>query len=173
MIYRINNLTPEIASSAFIAPDATIIGDVKIGENTSVWFGAVIRGDVDYITIGQRVNIQDHSTLHVTRQKYPLVIGDDVTIAHRVLLHGCRLASNTFIGMGAIIMDGAEIGEYSIVAAGSLVTARKKFPPGSMIMGSPARLVREITSDERDMIERSVSNYLEYMKDYKNNLEAL
>ena len=167
MIYQFKNFSPKIHETAFLAPGCMIIGDVEIGAETSVWFGTVIRGDVNHIRIGERVNIQDLSMLHVTREKFPLLIGNDVTIAHKVMLHGCILHDHAFIGMNAVVMDGAEIGEYSIVAAGSLVTQGKKIPPRSLVMGSPAKVIREINEKEENMIVQSVTNYLNYSNEYK------
>lgn len=171
-IYSFRGNKPDIDKTVFIAPDATIIGDVKIGSGSSVWFQCVIRGDVNFIRIGANVNIQDMSLLHVTSEKYPLIIGNNVTIAHRVLLHGCTLKNNTFIGMGAIIMDGVEIGEYSIVGAGALVTSGKIIPSHSMVLGSPAKVVRNVTDKEIEMITNSYKNYLNYVEEYKmENIE--
>ncbi|QCT95005.1 gamma carbonic anhydrase family protein [Caminibacter mediatlanticus TB-2] len=176
MILRYKNNFPKINSSAWIAPSADIIGDVEIGEDSSVWFGCVIRGDVHYIKIGKRTSIQDMSMIHVTHFKkekklgdgYPTIIGDDVTIAHRVMLHGCIIGNACLIGMSATILDGAEIGEESIVGAGSLVTQNKKFPPRSLILGSPAKVVRSLTDEEVEKIYQNAKNYVNYKNDYIN-----
>ncbi|HIP44048.1 MAG TPA: gamma carbonic anhydrase family protein, partial [Sulfurospirillum arcachonense] len=139
--------TPQIDDTVFIAPSADVIGEVEIGADSSIWFGCVVRGDIHFITIGKRTNIQDLSMLHVTHftkddksDGNPTVIGDDVTIGHRVMLHGCEIKNACLIGMSATILDGAVIGEESIVGANSLVTKGKKFPPRSLIVGSPAKL---------------------------------
>ncbi len=178
MILRYKNDFPKIANSAWIAPSADIIGDVKIGEDTSVWFGCVVRGDVHYIKIGKRTSIQDLTMIHVThfeKEKklgdgYPTIIGDDVTIAHKVMLHGCIIGNACLIGMSATILDGAEIGEESIVGAGALVTGGKKFPPRSLILGSPAKVVRELNNKEVEKIYQNAKNYVNYKNEYINFL---
>jgi carbonic anhydrase/acetyltransferase-like protein (isoleucine patch superfamily) len=174
MILRYKDDFPKIANSAWIAPSADIVGDVEIGEDSSVWFGCVIRGDVHYIRIGARTSVQDMSMIHVTHFKkekkigdgYPTIIGDDVTIAHKVMLHGCKIGNACLIGMSATILDGAEIGDESIVGAGSLVTKNKKFPPRSLIMGSPAKVVRELTEEEVKSIYKNAENYVKYKNNY-------
>ena len=176
MILQYKNNFPKIHNTAWIAPSADIIGDVEIGEDSSVWFGCVIRGDVHYIKIGKRTSIQDMSMIHVTHFKkekklgdgYPTIIGDDVTIAHRVMLHGCIIGNACLIGMSATILDGAEIGEESIVGAGALVTQNKKFPPRSLILGSPAKVVRTLTDEEVEKIYQNAKNYINYKNDYIN-----
>ena len=176
MILRYKNDFPKIATSAWIAPSADIIGDVEIGEDSSVWFGCVVRGDVHYIKIGKRTSIQDLTMIHVThfeKEKkigdgYPTIIGDDVTIAHRVMLHGCKIGNACLIGMSATILDGAEIGEESIVGAKALVTGGKKFPPRSLIIGSPAKAVRTLTDEEVEKIYQNAQNYVKYKDDYIN-----
>jgi carbonic anhydrase/acetyltransferase-like protein (isoleucine patch superfamily) len=144
MLHKYKNLMPKLGKNTFVASSADVIGDVTCGEDCSIWFGSVVRGDVHYIKIGDRVSIQDLSMVHVTHYKKedksdgnPTIIGDDVTIGHRVMLHGCTIQNACLIGMSATILDGAVIGEESIVGAGSLVTKNKVFPPRSLIMGSP------------------------------------
>ena len=176
MIIPHKGANPEIHESCFIAPSADIIGDVIIGEQSSVWFQVVIRGDVNFIRIGNRTNVQDGSILHVTRDKppmksAPLHIGDDVTIGHRVTLHGCTLGNRILVGMGVVILDDAQIGDDSIVAAGSLVTKGKKFPPRSLIQGSPAKVVRELTDDEVAMLKASAMNYVGDTELYNEEFE--
>jgi len=174
MILKYKNDFPKIAKSAWIAPSADIIGDVEIGEDSSVWFGCVVRGDVHYIKIGKRTSIQDLSMIHVTHFKnekkigdgFPTIIGDDVTIAHRVMLHGCIIGNACLIGMSATILDGAVIGKESIVGAGSLVTKNKKFPPRSLIMGSPAKVIRTLKEDEIKELYASANRYVEFKNDY-------
>ncbi len=165
MILPSKGVEPKIDDSCFVAPSADIIGDVEIGKDSSVWFQVVIRGDVNFIRIGQRTNVQDGSVLHVTRNKppltgSPLIIGDDVTIGHRVTLHGCTIKNRILIGMGAVIMDGVVIDDDSIVAAGALCTKGKVFPPKSLIQGSPAKAVRELTADEMKFMKISATNYV-------------
>ncbi len=176
MILRYKDDFPKIHNSAWVAPSADIIGDVEIGEDSSVWFGCVIRGDVHYIKIGKRTSIQDMSMIHVThfeKEKkigdgFPAIIGDDVTIAHKVMLHGCIIGNACLIGMSATILDGAEIGDESIVGAGALVTGGKKFPPRSLILGSPAKVVRELTEEEVENIYKNARNYVGYKNNYIN-----
>lgn len=167
------NYTPKIAKNVFIAPSADVIGRVELGEDSAVWFGAVIRGDVNSIKIGARSNIQDLSMVHVTHYKlddmsdgYPTIIGDDVTVGHHVMLHGCTIEDACLIGMSATILDGAVIGKESIVGAGSLVTKNKVFPPRSLIMGSPAKVVRELNSDEIAELYASASRYVAFKNEY-------
>lgn len=166
MIRVFQGITPTIPDSAFIEETAVVIGDVIIGEDASVWFHTVIRGDVHYIRIGARTNIQDLSLLHVTHDDYPLVIGNDVTVGHRVVLHGCTINDRVLVGMGAIIMDGADIGEDSLVGAGALVTARTVVPPNSLILGSPAKVKRPVTEKELAWIQKSANNYVLYARQY-------
>jgi len=165
--------SPKIDKSVFVAPSADIIGEVEIGEDSSVWFGCVIRADVHFISIGKRTSIQDLSMLHVTHftkedksDGNPTVIGDDVTIGHRVMLHGCEIKNACLIGMSATILDGAIIGEESIVGANSLVTQGKKFPPRSLIVGSPAKLIRELNDKEIASLYKSSQNYVDYKTRY-------
>lgn len=151
--------TPKIAADVFVAEGARVIGDVEIAAGASVWFNTVIRGDVHYIRIGKNTNVQDMSVVHVAAGQYPTLIGDDVTIGHRSLVHACIVGHRCMIGMGSVIMDGAVIGDDSIVAAGSLVLEGKEFPPGSVIMGSPAKRVRDIRDEERVWIGKSARDY--------------
>jgi len=158
--------TPIIHPSVFLAEGAQIIGDVEIGEQSSVWFNAVIRGDVNYIRIGSRTNIQDGCILHVSRKAYPLIVGDDITVGHNVTLHACDVGSRCLIGMGATVMDGTKVGEDSIIGAGALVTARTIIPPRSLVLGSPAKVKRELTDDEVQSIQESADHYIEDVKNY-------
>ena len=174
MIMEFQGVQPSIASDVFIAPSADIIGDVTIGEQSSVWFGCVIRGDVNSITIGKRTSIQDLSMIHVTHFKkedhsdgFATTIGDDVTIAHRVMLHGCTIEDACLIGMSATILDGAIIGKESIVGANSLVTKNKIFPPQSLIMGNPAKVVRELSDEEVASLYASAANYVKFKAMYQ------
>ncbi len=165
---------PKLPKSAWIAPGATVIGDVSMGEDSAIWFGCVVRGDVHRIEIGKRSNIQDLSMVHVTHYKKsdksdgnPTIIGDDVTIGHRVMLHGCTIENACLIGMSATILDGAVIGKESIVGAGSLVTKNKRFPPRSLILGSPAKVVRELSDEEVAELYASAKRYVGFMNEYK------
>jgi len=157
---------PKLHETVYVEASARIIGDVIIGAYTSVWFNAVVRGDVNYIRIGERTNVQDNSVLHVTKDVYPLIIGSDVTIGHNAVLHGCIVKDRCLIGMGSIILDDAEIGEDTIVGAGALVTEGTKVPPGSLILGAPARVVRKLSGEEVERILTAAKNYLEYTQNY-------
>ncbi len=166
---------PKIDQRAWVAPGATIIGDVEIGRDSSIWFGVVVRGDVHKIRIGERVSVQDLTMIHVTHYKKedksdgsPTIIGNDVTIGHRVMLHGCTIEDACLIGMSATILDDAVIGKESIVGAGALVTKGKKFPPRSLIIGSPAKVVRELTDEEVAELYASAKRYVGFMREYKN-----
>jgi len=174
MIYDFKNFTPKLGKNTWVAPSADVIGDVTIGEDCSIWFGTVIRGDVHYITIGDRTSIQDLSMVHITHHKKedrsdgsPTIIGSDVTIGHRVMLHGCIIEDACLIGMSATILDNAVIGKESIVGAGSLVTKNKKFPPRSLIMGSPAKVVRELTDAEVEELYASAKRYVSFKNEYQ------
>ena len=174
MIHKFKNHMPDIGENSWIAQSADVIGDVACGNDCSIWFGCVVRGDVHYIKIGNRTNIQDLSMIHVTHYKKedksdgnPTIIGDDVTIGHRVMLHGCTIKNACLIGMSATILDGAVIGKESIVGAGALVTKNKIFPPRSLIMGSPAKVVRELTQKEVEELYNSASRYVKFKSDYQ------
>ncbi len=167
MIYELGELKPQLAPDVFVAPDAQVIGDVKIGSGSGIWFGCVVRGDVHYITIGENTNVQDLSMLHVTGGKFPLVIGNNCTLGHRVTLHGCVLRDYAFVGIGATVMDDCEMGEYSLLAAGALLTPGKKIPPRMVAMGSPAKVVREITPEEEAMIRNIPAKYTALRERYR------
>lgn len=166
MIRTFQGIKPTIAASAFIEETAVVIGDVVIGEESSVWFHAVVRGDVHSIRIGRRTNIQDLSVVHVTHDTHPTVLGDDVTVGHHVVLHGCTIKDRVLIGMGALIMDGAVIGEDCVVGAGALVTERTIVPPKSLILGAPAKVKRPVTEAELAWIRESAQNYVKYARQY-------
>lgn len=157
---------PSLREGVFLAPGSLVVGDVVIGKDSSIWFQTLVRGDVNYIRIGENVNIQDMTVVHVSRNTHPVEIGNHVSVGHRAVLHGCKLKDHSFVGMGAIIMDGVELGEYSFVAAGAMVTPGKIIPPGVMVMGSPAKIVRDITEDERNLIEKTAANYVTYKNNY-------
>lgn len=165
MQLEIGGKVPVIDKSAFVAPNATIIGDVTIASDVGIWFGAVIRGDLNSIKIGSYTNVQDLCVIH-TPPHICAEIGEYVTVGHRALVHGCKIGNNCLIGMSSTIMNGAEIGDNSIVAAGSLVTENKKMPAGSLIMGSPAKVVRELTPEEVRKITKSAIDYYEYSRRY-------
>ncbi len=159
MIRNFEDKQPRIDPTAFIAETAVIIGDVAIGERSSIWYGTVLRGDVNYIRIGNRTNIQDQSVIHVTGGTDPTVLEDEITVGHRVTLHGCYVESGCLIGIGSILLDGVRIGKNSLVAAGSLVTPRTNIPPGSLVMGSPARVKRPLTDEELTDLPNFWQNY--------------
>ncbi len=161
---------PKIAPTALVLPGADVIGDVEIGEDASVWFGAVVRGDVNFIRIGDATNIQDRCVVHVTVDKHPTVIGDRVTVGHGAILHGCRVEDACLIGIGAIVLDAAVIGHHSFVAAGALVTPGTVVPPGSLVMGSPAAVKRELAKDEMENLEESARRYVKYASAYREYL---
>lgn len=166
MLKPYKGINPKLGTEVFIEESAQIIGDVEIGDLSSVWFNAVVRGDVHYIRIGKRTNVQDNCTLHVTKDIFPLIIGDDITIGHNVVLHGCTVKDRCLIGMGAIILDNAEVGEDSIIGAGSLITEGMKVPPGSLVLGIPGKVARVTRADERERILKSAKNYIEYARNY-------
>jgi carbonic anhydrase/acetyltransferase-like protein (isoleucine patch superfamily) len=171
MIRGFRDKFPSIGPGVFVDPSAQIIGNVEIGANSSVWFNSVVRGDVYYIRIGESSNIQDLCCLHVTRDRNPTILGDFVTVGHGAILHGCTIESHCLIGMGAIVMDRVTIGQGSIVGAGSLVTQGMQVPPRSLVLGSPARVIRELAVDEFQAIDRHAENYLSYKEHYLKALE--
>jgi len=158
---------PQVAASAYIDAAAVVIGDVTIGEHSSVWPCAVIRGDVHWIRIGARTNIQDGSVLHVMRDEYPLAVGDGVTIGHGVVLHGCAIESRVLVGMGSVVLNDARIGAGSIIAAGTLVPEHTVVPPGSLFMGHPGKFRRALTAEDQEAIDRYAARYVEYAQSYK------
>ncbi|GAB4133407.1 MAG: gamma carbonic anhydrase family protein [Ignavibacteriales bacterium] len=165
-----NKITPKISDSVFVADGAIVIGDVEIGKQSSVWYNCVIRGDVNYIRIGEFTNIQDLSMLHVTNKLFPLKIGNRVTIGHSVKLHGCTIEDLALIGIGAVVLDGAVIKSNSIVAAGSVVKPGFVVPEKVLVAGVPAKIVRQLTQDEIDDLYASSERYVEYTK---STLESL
>ena len=167
MIRTYRGRKPQIAATAYIDPQAVVIGDVTVGEHSSLWPCVVARGDVHYIRIGARTNIQDGSVLHVMRDEHPLILGDSVTIGHASVLHGCAIESRCLIGMGAIILNGAKIGTGSIVAAGTLVPEGAVVPPGSLFMGHPGKFRRHLTAEDLASIDAYAARYVEYAEIYK------
>ena len=167
MIRSHQGKTPRIAPSAYVDPAATIIGDVVLDEDASVWPGAVLRGDVHSIRLGKRTNIQDNSVLHGMKDLYAVVLGDGVTVGHGALLHGCTIESRCLIGMGAIILNNARIGAGSIVAAGTLVPEGTGIPPGSLVMGHPGKVRRALTPEEQAGIDAYSARYVGYKNSYQ------
>jgi carbonic anhydrase/acetyltransferase-like protein (isoleucine patch superfamily) len=169
VIRTFQGIKPTIPDSCFIEDTAVVIGDVVLGEDCSVWFNAVIRGDVNHIRIGNRTNVQDLCMLHVTHDTHPLIIGSEVTIGHSVVLHGCTIKDRVLVGMGAIVMDGAVIGEDSVVGAGALVVEGTVVPPKSVILGSPGRVRRGVSDAELAWIKESAANYVKYARQYMDD----
>ena len=165
-LHEFRGITPTIGKDCYIVASAEVIGKVKMGDNVSVWFNAVIRGDVNDIVIGNRSNVQDLALIHVSGPN-PAIIGENVTIGHGAMVHGCRIGNNCLIGMGAIVLDGAEIGDNCIVAAGTVVSPGKKFPEGSMILGIPARATRPLTEEERAQCLWYADRYEDVTKMYR------
>ena len=166
MILPYQNIYPKIHKSVLIAEGAFIIGDVGIEKDSSIWFNTVIRGDVNYIRIGERTNIQDLTMVHVTYKKFPTFIGNDVSIGHSAVIHGCKIKDNVVIGMGAKILDDATISSFSIVAAGSVVKERFVVPEGTLAAGVPARVMRDLKLEEIEKIKKNAKNYLFYIEQY-------
>ena len=162
-------ISPKIHSSVFLAPGSIVIGDVEIGKESGIWFGAIVRGDVNYIKIGKRTNIQDLSVVHVTKDRFPTIIEDDVTVGHSVVVHGCVIHSRCLLGIGSRILDGAEVGPDSIVAAGSVVTEGFRVPPRTLVMGIPAKIRRELTEEEVERIKNNSLHYVDYRLHYMNS----
>ncbi|MCL4847094.1 MAG: gamma carbonic anhydrase family protein [Acidobacteria bacterium] len=159
---------PTVAASAYVDRSAQVIGDVVVGEESSLWMNVVVRGDVNHVRVGRRTNVQDGTVVHVMRGTHPTLIGDEVTIGHGALVHGCTLGDRVLVGMGAIVLNGAFVGEDSIVAAGTLVPEGMQVPPRSLVMGSPARVRRTLTDEEVASILRYADNYVGYRLDYMN-----
>jgi carbonic anhydrase/acetyltransferase-like protein (isoleucine patch superfamily) len=156
--YQLEDVAPEVSDSAWVAENAVVIGKVHLGRDVGVWFGAVLRGDNELISVGDGSNVQEHTMMH-TDIGFPLTVGAGCTIGHRAILHGCTIGNNSLIGMGAIVLNGAVIGENSLVGAGALVTEGKVFPPNSLIVGSPAKAVRELTAEQIEGMRAGAMNY--------------
>lgn len=171
-LYSLDTLSPRVASTAWVADSAQVIGNVELAVDASVWFGVVIRGDTETIRIGRGSNIQDGSVLHADIGK-PLTVGDNVTVGHKVMLHGCTIGDGSLIGIGAIVLNGAKIGKGCIVGAGALVTEGKEFPDGSMIIGSPAKAVRELTVEQQAHLPLSALHYVENAHRYRLGLTKI
>ncbi|MBC7924394.1 MAG: gamma carbonic anhydrase family protein [Bryobacteraceae bacterium] len=167
MIRAYRGVYPKVASSSYIDPSAQVIGDVEIGERASVWPNVTIRGDVNYIRIGEETNVQDNSCIHVEHDVYPTIVGNRVTVGHCVMLHGCTVEDDCLIGIGAIVLNGAVIGKGSVVAAGALIPERMHIAPGSMVMGVPGKVRRELTEEERERFRENAQNYVKYRQTYR------
>ena len=171
-IYELDTIAPLMANSAWVADSAQVMGNVELAEDTSIWFGAVVRGDTEVIRIGRGSNIQDCSVLHADIGM-PLTIGENVTVGHQVMLHGCTIGDGSLIGIGAVVLNGAKIGKGSIVGAGSLVTEGKEFPDGAMIIGSPAKAVRELNEAQQNALKMSAIHYIENAKRFQRGLKKI
>lgn len=171
-IYELDGVAPRMAASAWVADSAEVMGNVVLGENASVWFGAVLRGDTESITVGAGSNVQDASVLHADFGT-PLMIGDRVTVGHQVMLHGCTIGDESLIGIGAVVLNGAKIGKNCLVGAGALVTEGKEFPDGSMIIGSPAKAVRQLTPEQIEGLRMSAQHYIDNARLFKRGLRKI
>ena len=171
-VYELDGTQPRVADSAWVADSAQVMGNVVLGEDSSVWFGTVIRGDTETITVGRGSNIQDASVLHADIGK-PLTIGDNVTVGHQVMLHGCTIGDESLIGIGAIVLNGAKIGRHCLVGAGALVTEGKEFPDGSMIIGSPAKAVRELSPAQIEGLRQSAQHYIDNARRFRGGLRKI
>ena len=171
-LYELDGVAPKLAALAWVADSAQVMGNVELAEGANVWFGAVIRGDTETIRIGRRSNLQDGSVLHADVGK-PLTVGDDVTVGHMVMLHGCTIGDGSLIGIGAVVLNGAKIGKRCLVGAGSLVTEGKEFPDGVMIMGSPAKVVRPLEPHQLDGLRMSAAHYVGNAARYKAGLKKI
>ena len=171
-VYELDGLAPQIADSAWVADSAQVMGQVSLGEDVGVWFGAVLRGDSAEIRVGRGSNIQDASVLHVDAGQ-PLVIGENVTVGHQVTLHGCTIGDESLIGIGAVVLNGARIGRHCLVGAGALVTEGKEFPDGSMIIGSPAKAIRQLSPEQIEGLRKSAEHYIHNARRYKAGLRRV
>ena len=171
-VYQLDDHKPQIAPSAWVADNAQVMGAVTMEADASVWFGATVRGDTEHITIGEGANIQDGSVLHADHGM-PLKVGKHVTVGHMVMLHGCTIGDESLIGIGAVVLNGAKIGKNCLVGAGSLVTEGKEFPDGSMIMGTPAKVVRQLSPEQIQGLRESAKRYIENAQRYKTGLKKL
>ena len=168
MIYQFEDHEPSLPEEYYVADSASVIGDVTLHNQTSIWFGAVLRGDIEPIVVGERSNIQDNSVAH-TSHNQPVILGADVTVGHKVTLHGCTVGSNCLIGMGSILLDGCEIGDNCIIGAGSLVGPGRKIPAGSLAVGTPAKVIRSLTAEDFESIHGFAERYVQLQIRYRNH----
>jgi len=171
-VYQLDGHTPDIAATAWVAESAQVIGAVTVQANASIWFGVTVRGDSEHITVGEGSNIQDGSVLHVDAG-YPLQVGQRVTVGHMVMLHGCTIGDESLIGIGAVVRDGAKIGRHCVVGAGSLVTEGKEFPDGSLIMGTPAKVVRQLSPEQIEGLRQSAKHYVANAQRFRAGLKKI
>ena len=168
MIQRYGDHSPQLAEDVYVHASAHVIGDVSIGAESSVWLHVVIRGDIEQVRIGCASNIQDHTTIHVNHEQHPTIVGDGVTVGHRVVLHGCTIGDFALIGIGAIVLDGATVGEEALVGAGTLVAPGARIPPRTLALGAPAKVVRELRPEEIERLHDSARRYVGYAKSYRD-----
>ena len=171
-LYQLDELAPRLAPGAWVADSAQVIGNVELGVNASVWFGAILRGDTELLKIGSGSNVQDGSVLHAD-VGFPVTLGENVTVGHKVMLHGCTVGDGSLIGIGAVVLNGAKIGRHCLVGAGALVTEGKEFPDGSMIIGSPAKVVRQLMPEQIAGLLRSAAHYVANAKRFSAGLKKL
>jgi carbonic anhydrase/acetyltransferase-like protein (isoleucine patch superfamily) len=167
MLISHNGISPRVDPTAYVQSSARVIGDVRIGAQSSVWFNVVVRGDVFHVRIGARTNIQDNATVHVTGGRFPTLVGDDVTVGHGVILHGCTVGSRVLVGIGAIVLDRCEIGDDCLIGAGALLTPGTVIESGNLVLGSPAKAVRKLKSEELDLLRQSARNYVDNARRYR------
>ena len=171
-LYQLDDERPQLADSAWVADSAQLIGQVELDEDASVWFGAILRGDAERLRVGKGSNVQDASVLHAD-PGFPLVLGENVSIGHQVMLHGCTIGDGTLIGIQAVVLNGARIGRHCLVGAGALITEGKEFPDGSMILGAPARVVRPLTAEQIAGLQRIAEHYVENAKRFRAGLKRI
>jgi carbonic anhydrase/acetyltransferase-like protein (isoleucine patch superfamily) len=171
-IYRLDEHAPRLAASAWVADSAQVMGNVELEEDASIWFGAILRGDTELLRIGRGTNVQDGSVIHAD-VGYPVTLGVNVTVGHQVMLHGCTIGDGALIGIQAVVLNGAKIGRHCLVGADALVTEGKEFPDGSLIVGSPARVVRQLTPEQIEGLQRSAEHYVENARRFKAGLKKI
>ena len=171
-LYQLDDLSPRLADTAWVADSAQVMGNVELAAETSVWFGAVLRGDTEVIRVGRGSNIQEHSVVHAD-VGFPVTIGENVTVGHQVMLHGCSIGDGSLIGIQAVVLNGAKIGKHCLVGAGALVTEGKQFPDGSMIIGAPAKVVRQLTPEQMAELDRSAEHYVENARRFRSGLKKI
>lgn len=171
-IYELDGVSPQVSASAWVADSAQVMGNVTLADDANIWFGVVIRGDTETITVGKGSNIQDMSVLHAD-VGMPLVVGEGVTVGHKVMLHGCTIGDNSLIGIGAVVLNGAKVGKNCLVGAGALVTEGKEFADGSMILGSPARVIRQLSPEQIEGLRQSAQHYVENANRYRTGLRKI
>jgi len=171
-VYQLGELSPDIAASAWVADSARVIGNVSLGDDASIWFGVVVRGDTERIAIGRGSNIQDNSVVHADAG-FPVSVGENVTVGHQAMLHGCTIGDHSLIGIQAVVLNGAKIGRHCLVGAGALVTEGQSFPDGSLILGTPARVVRQLSPEQMRGLEKSAEHYVENARRYRAGLKEI